>query len=60
MRRLEANRAILKELSDIVEQFPEWRFHQLLVNIGIEVPGEDKFYEESEKTLAEIRDGVVQ
>ena len=40
----------MRELSDIVEQFPEWRFHQLLVNIGVEVPGEDKFYEESEET----------
>ena len=51
MDRLIANRAILAILAVEVERHPELRFHQLLVNVGIEETGKDKFYEESEKTL---------
>jgi hypothetical protein len=54
MNRLEANRAILAKLSNVVENFSQWRFHQILMNVGIEVPGEDKFYEESEETLKKL------
>ena len=49
--RQEANRAILKLLSEAVEKNPDLRFHQLLQNLGIEVPYTDQFYEESIKTL---------
>ena len=51
MTRLEANRSILKELSELVEKHPDWRFHQILMNFDIETPGQDKFYEESNETL---------
>ena len=55
MTRIEANREILKRISEIVERFPDWRFHQILQNMGIENVGADKFYEESVDTL----DGIV-
>lgn len=55
MDRLTANRAVLAILAAEVERHPELRFHQLLVDIGIEEVGKDKFYEESEKTLNELQ-----
>jgi len=38
MNRQEANRKILKEMSKVVEKSPDLRFHQLLYNMGIQVP----------------------
>ena len=52
--RQEANRAILKLLSEAVEKNPDLRFHQLLQSLGIEVPHTDQFYEESSKTLGNM------
>ena len=49
--RQEANRKILELLAQAVENNPDFRFHQLLQNLGIEVPYTDQFYEESTKTL---------
>ena len=49
--RQEANRKILELLAQAVEKNPDFRFHQLLQNLGIEVPYTDQFYEESTKTL---------
>ena len=51
MTRLEANRKILELLKEAVETWPDWRFHQILQNLGIEETGVDKWFEESEKTL---------
>ena len=52
--RQEANRAILKLLSEAVEKNPDLRFHQLLQSLGIEIPHTDQFYEESSKTLGNM------
>ena len=52
--RQEANRAILKLLSEAVEKNPDLRFHQLLQSLGIEIPHIDQFYEESSKTLGNM------
>ena len=54
--RLDANRAIVKIIAGAVEKFPDWRFHQIMQNLGLELgtPGWDLFYEESEKTLARL------
>lgn len=52
--RQEANRTILNLLSEAVEKNPDLRFHQLLQNIGVEVPNIDQFYEESSKTLDDL------
>ena len=49
--RQEANRKILGLLAQAVERNPDFRFHQLLQNFGIEIPHIDQFYEESTKTL---------
>ena len=49
--RQEANRKILGLLAQAVEKNPDFRFHQLLQNFGIEIPHIDQFYEESTKTL---------
>lgn len=55
--RHECNQKILTELSDLVEKHPDWRFHQILMNYDIEIPGEDKFYEESNETLKKLMEG---
>lgn len=52
--RQEANRTILEILTQAVEQNPDCRFHQLLQNLGIEVPHTDQFYEESTQTLENL------
>lgn len=65
MNRQEANRKILSMLSDIVEQHPDWRFHQILQNLRINLLDQndgvvseskciDQFYEESEETLKRV------
>ena len=54
-KRLEANREIIAKLAELVEKNPDWRFHQLLQNAGVEKPLEDQFYEESEQTLETLK-----
>ena len=54
--RIECNRAIAKKIAETVEKFPDWRFHQIMQNIGLELgtPDWDPWYEESETTLAQL------
>ena len=52
--RQDANRAILKLLSEAIEKNPDLRFHQILQSLGIEIPHVDQFYEESSKTLGNM------
>ena len=60
MKRQEANRKILNLLSAAVEQHPDWRFHQILQNLDINIRDVttlrcfDQFYEESVDTLERI------
>ena len=65
MNRQEANRKILNLLQTVVEQYPDWRFHQILQNLHVNlrdtndgVVSEDKcldlFFEESEETFNRI------
>ena len=51
MTRQEANRRIVEAIKDMVEMCPDWRFHQLLQNMGVEKAAADQWYEESEETL---------
>jgi hypothetical protein len=51
MNRLEANKEILKYISHIIEECPDWRFQQILFNVGLYTPNKDRFYEESTETL---------
>ena len=52
--RLEANRKILELLAQALEKNPDLRFHQLLQNLGVEIPHTDQFYEESTETLENL------
>ena len=59
MSRLEANRQIIQMLSAIVESCPDWRFQQILQNVGVSSRfGEDRWYEESEETLQKIKNST--
>lgn len=50
-KRQDANRELLKMLSEYIEKFPEQRFGQILVNYGFIDENNDPFYEESVDTL---------
>jgi len=54
--RIECNRAIAKKIAEAVEKFPDWRFHQLMQSLGLELgtPDWDPYYEESGETLAQL------
>jgi hypothetical protein len=54
MTRQQANRQIVEAIKDMVELYPDWRFHQILQNIGVEQPAIDQWYEESVDTLKNI------
>lgn len=56
MTRQEANRELVEKISEMVEAYPELRFHQLLMINGIS-NGKDQFYEESEVTLKNFNSG---
>lgn len=56
-RRVKANKAIMKLLQDVMDVYPDWRFQQLLMNVGV-VDGVDRFYEEPDTTLARLRENV--
>lgn len=50
--RYDANLQIVMILNDLVSEHPDWRFQQILQNIGISSrEGKDLFYEESVDTL---------
>ena len=55
MIRQEANKKILELVGKAIEEFPDWRFHQILQNMGIEQPAIDQWYEESDETLCNIK-----
>ena len=52
--RLECNRVIMEILNTVILKYPDWRFQQLLMNVGV-VDGVDRFYEEPDMTLSRIR-----
>lgn len=55
-QRKEANLKILTRLSQIIDQYPQLRFQQILIDYGIVENGKDKFYEESLITLKRLED----
>lgn len=65
MTRQAANYEILNTLYAIVERYPDWRFHQILQNLQInlrevtEFKCLDQFYEESEETLERVKQMVI-
>ena len=46
---------IVETIKGAVELYPDWRFHQILQNMGIEQPAIDQWYEESDETLCNIK-----
>lgn len=48
------NRKILSIISNIIEQYPDWRFQQILTNLNLVTVGKDRFYEEPDETLKMI------
>lgn len=48
MTRLECNRIILSKLSDYLELYPDMRFNQALLNLGINVKASKIVTEENE------------
>ena len=55
MTRLEANRKIVQKLAAVVEQFPDWRFTQIIENCNIIKDIDSQWYIESEKTLIDMK-----
>ena len=54
--RQKYNICILKLVADMVKQYPDLRFHQILQILEIENPGdEDLFNEESKLTFEKIK-----
>jgi hypothetical protein len=53
MKHLKYNLEILKDLTKIAKAYPDWRFHQMLCNVGMR-PDNDPFYEESRSTLNKL------
>jgi len=54
MTRQQANEQIMECIREAINAFPDWRFHQILQNIGVEQPAIDQWYEESVDTLKNI------
>ena len=54
MTRQEANRLILENIAKTVEDWPEWRCHQILQNLGIEDRDRDQWFDESTETLKDM------
>ena len=57
MTRLEANIKILNIVEQLVHEFPDMRFIQLLTVVDA-ILGTDQFYEESEVTLNRIKEKI--
>ena len=47
-KRYENNLKCLDVIKKFIDKYPDWRFMQILFNIGL---CEDRFYEEPDKTL---------
>lgn len=64
VNRQENNRKLIKILSELVENYPDWRFGQLLFNAGYidrkknSLDIQDPFYEESKDTLTRVMSRV--
>ena len=52
-KRQEANLALLDQLREYIEKYPQQRWGQILSNYGF-IPGGDPFYEESVDTLRTV------
>lgn len=46
--RKEYNLKCLEKLRELIEKYPDWRFTQIIFNVGL---AEDRFFEEPDETL---------
>lgn len=58
-RRHKDNLAIIRRLSEIIDNHPELRFQQILYLYNMVENGEDKFYEESSETLSKLNKNIL-
>lgn len=56
--REDYNHAICLVITKIIETYPDWRFHQVLINCGVTLQ-EDLFYEEGRATLVRMLENNV-
>ena len=55
--RQKYNKELLDVITQYVEKYPDWRFHQILQNIGICMRRQgDMFFEESYETVRRMRE----
>ena len=66
MNRQEANLKIVADILATIQKYPDWRFHQILQNLNINVMSGssrgnliDLWYEESSKTLERMKGSNV-
>lgn len=58
-QRQSANREILEKIAKIVEQEPDWRFGQILFNLGIvSFDSGDVFFDESVEILERMQTSI--
>jgi len=50
-KRQESNFEIINKIVMYLTKYPDTRFHQALINLGVTEVGRDQFYEESVTTL---------
>lgn len=53
-KRQASNFKIIEKLAECLTKYPDLRFHQALINLGITEIGKDQFYEESVTTLERV------
>ena len=56
--RYKDNLAIIRRLAEIIDNYPELRFQQILYIYNIVENGENKFYEESSETLSKLNKNI--
>ena len=56
--RYKDNLAIIRRLAEIIDNYPELRFQQILYIYNIVGNGENKFYEESSETLSKLNKNI--
>ena len=54
--RQEYNYKCLDKLKELIEKYPDWRFTQIIFNVGL---AEDRFYEEPNETLKTLENGEL-
>lgn len=57
--RRKDNLAIIRKIVEIMDNYPDMRFQQILYVYNIVEEGEDKFYEEPSETLRKLNHDIL-